>query len=78
MLFNLTRLLEPWIKPENLFNSDCLRKRTNWANPNKKFRFDNIEFDVDLFNKDYKTFSPKLEELLKNIDKISKYTIVVS
>ena len=58
------------IKPENIYDNNCLRKRTNWANPNNKYNFDNINFDLDLFLNNYKNFSPKLDELLKNIKKL--------
>jgi hypothetical protein len=55
-----------------LFNPDCVRKKSNWTIHSNKYKFDDESFDKDLFLNDIERNSPKLNALLKNIEKLDK------
>ena len=50
-----------------IFDSDCVRKKSNWTKSNPQYKFDSEKFDPELLNHDSKTKSPKLIALLDNI-----------
>ena len=54
------------------FNPDCVRKKSNWTVSSNKYKFDDESFDKDLFLNDIARNSPKLNALLKNIEKLDK------
>ena len=55
-----------------VFNSDCVRKKTNWSKLARKYKFDNPEFDPDELLADLPVVSPKLNKLLNVIDELDK------
>jgi len=56
----------------SLFESDCIRKKSNWSKSNPNFKLDSNHFDPDLFLKNIKSHSPKLHTLLQKIQKLDK------
>ena len=54
------------------FDPDCIRKKSNWSKVNPKFKIDSNEFDPEFFLKNMPSHSPKLVELLKNIESLDK------
>uniref|UniRef100_A0A6C0D4H5 Helicase ATP-binding domain-containing protein n=1 Tax=viral metagenome TaxID=1070528 RepID=A0A6C0D4H5_9ZZZZ len=66
--------LENLIKEENImsFDSDCIRKKSNWSKSSKHYKFDNPSFQPETLLNDIPTHSPKLDALLKKIDELDK------
>ena len=54
------------------FDSDCIRKKSNWSKSNPDFKLDSKSFDPELFFKNIKSHSPKLHTLLQKIQKLDK------
>jgi hypothetical protein len=54
------------------FNSDCVRKRSNWSRPSKIYKFDGRSFDKTATLKDIPSHSPKLHALLKKIEALDE------
>ena len=52
------------------FNSDCIRKKSNWSKSGKEYKFDSEDFNPEQFLKDIKERSPKLHTLLSKIEKL--------
>jgi len=55
-----------------VFNSACVRKKTNWSKLARKYKFDNIDFDPNQLLTDLPIVSPKLNKLLKNIAELDQ------
>jgi hypothetical protein len=55
-----------------IFNPECVRKKSNWITNSNAYKFDDESFDKDLFLKDIEKNSPKLNALLDNIKKIDE------
>ena len=55
-----------------IFNPDCVRKKSNWITNSNAYKFDDESFDKELFLKDIEKNSPKLNALLDNIKKIDE------
>ena len=53
-----------------VFDSNCVRKKSNWGKLNKVYKFDSPFFNINQFNSDISIQSPKLAKLLSNIDKL--------
>ena len=64
--------LEDLIKENTLlkFDSDCVRKRSNWSKSSDTYKFDSEKFDPEKLLKDIRDHSPKLHVLLDKIDKL--------
>ena len=56
----------------SIFDSDCIRKKSNWSKSNPDFKLDSKSFNPELFLKNIKSHSPKLHTLLQKIQKISQ------
>merc|ERR1711871_1114388 len=56
----------------SLFESDCIRKKSNWSKSNPNFKLDSDTFDSKFFLKSIKSHSPKLHTLLEKIQKLDK------
>jgi len=54
------------------FDSDCVRKRSNWSKPAKIYKFDGRGFDKQALLNDIPSKSPKLDALLKKIASLDK------
>ena len=54
------------------FDSDCIRKKSNWSKTNSVFKIDSKDFQPELFLKSIPSHSPKVDDLLKNIEKLDK------
>ena len=54
------------------YNPTCIRKRSNWSQSSPIYRFDDERFQPETFLKDMPDFSPKLEALMKNIEKLDR------
>ena len=52
------------------FNSDCIRKKSNWSKSGKEYKFDSEDFSPEQFLKDIQERSPKLHTLLSKIEKL--------
>jgi len=52
------------------FNSDCIRKKSNWSKSAKEYKFDTETFNPEQFLKDIQERSPKLHALLSKIEKL--------
>jgi hypothetical protein len=55
-----------------IFDSDCVRKKTNWSKSGNEFKFDAEEFDPEQLRKAIPSHSPKLNTLLDKIDALDK------
>ena len=66
--------LEKLLTEESIikFNPTCIRKKSNISKSYSKYRFDSLDFNPDELLNDIPTVSPKLEVLLKNIEKLDK------
>jgi hypothetical protein len=51
---------------------ECVRQKSNWSNTNKSYKFDKVAFDPQKLLNDIPNQSPKLDVLLKNIEKLDK------
>jgi hypothetical protein len=54
------------------YNPTCVRKRSNWSQGSKIYKFDDLAFEPQTFLKDMPDTSPKLDALMKNIDKLDR------
>jgi hypothetical protein len=54
--------------PKNL---ECVRQVSNWATLKPHHKFDSKVFDVKKLSKDIPEYSPKMKELLDNIDRLN-------
>ena len=48
------------------FDSDCIRKKSNWSKTNSVFKIDSKDFQPELFLKSVPSYSPKVDDLLKS------------
>jgi hypothetical protein len=53
-----------------LFDPICVRQKSNWSKVGKYHKLDNGYFNADVFLKDMKNRSPKLDTLLKKIAEV--------
>jgi hypothetical protein len=58
------------VTAEKIFDPTCIRDKINWSSSNNKYKFDNEEYDKEYFLNNIKDKSPKLDALLKNIEKL--------
>ena len=56
----------------SIFDSECIRKKSNWSKSNADFKLDSKSFNPELFLKNIKSHSPKLHTLLQKIQKLDK------
>jgi len=54
------------------FRPECVRSVANWTKVKKEHKFEKKTFDADQFLKDMPMASPKLVELMKNIEALDK------
>jgi len=54
------------------FRPDCVRTVTNWSRVKKEHKFEKKSFDAIRFKQDMPVASPKLAELLKNVQELDK------
>lgn len=54
------------------FNSECVRKKSNWSKTSNKYKLDNEDFNPLLFREDISKNSPKLKALLDKIETLDK------
>jgi len=54
------------------FDSECVRKKSNWSTPLDAYKFDSDKFDPARLLSDIKLRSPKLNALLNNIKRLDK------
>lgn len=59
-------------KDIKIYDSECIRKKTNWSKSNNSFKFDNNNFDPKLLLEELEFRSPKLQKLLDNISKLDE------
>jgi len=55
-----------------VFDSACVRKKTNWSKLARNYKFDNIDFNPKQLLTDLPIVSPKLNKLLKNIAELDQ------
>ena len=63
------------IVPIQSFNSDCVRKKSNWSNTIKNALFDEIDYDPSIILENMHYMSPKLEKLLDVIKQLDDYDV---
>jgi hypothetical protein len=54
------------------YNPTCVRKKSNWSKSSQIYRFDNPEFNPEIFLKDMPDYSPKLNSLMHKIEELDK------
>uniref|UniRef100_A0A6C0HSI7 Helicase ATP-binding domain-containing protein n=1 Tax=viral metagenome TaxID=1070528 RepID=A0A6C0HSI7_9ZZZZ len=54
------------------YNANCVRKKSNWSKSSQIYRFDNPEFNPEIFLKDMPDYSPKLNSLMHKIEQLDK------
>jgi superfamily II DNA or RNA helicase len=54
------------------YDPTCVRKRSNWNQGSNIYKFDNETFEPKTFLKDMSESSPKLDALMKNIEKLDR------
>jgi hypothetical protein len=54
------------------YDSECLRKKSNWSKTRAEYKFDTKDFDPAALSSAIHTHSSKLESLLKRIDDLDK------
>jgi hypothetical protein len=54
------------------YNPSCIRKRSNWGQGSPIYKFDDERFQPQTFLKDMPDSSPKLDALMKNIEKLDR------
>jgi len=54
------------------YNPTCVRKKSNWSKSSQIYRFDNPEFNPEIFLKDMPDYSPKLNSLMNKIEELDK------
>jgi hypothetical protein len=66
--------LETLLKKNQLmsYNSDCIRKKSNWSKSGAIYKFDSDTFDPEMLLNDMSERSPKLDALLSNITKLDE------
>ena len=66
--------LETLLKTNHLtsYNSDCIRKKSNWSKSGSIYKFDSDTFDPEMLLNDMSERSPKLDALLSNITKLDE------
>ena len=52
---------------ELVYDSECIRKKSNWTKSDPKYKLDSESFDSKLLLKSIKNKSPKLHVLIKPI-----------
>jgi len=67
---NKTKLIET--KTEYVYDSDCLRKKSNWSKSGNAYKFDHPEFDPKKLKTDIPSHSSKLDVLIKKIKDLDK------
>lgn len=55
-----------------LFDSECIRQKSNWTKSGNEYKFDTPEFDAKIFLNQMKIRSPKLHALMKNVAKLDR------
>ena len=55
-----------------MYNGRCIREKSNWSTSKMEYKFDKKKFDKEMFLKDYKKLSPKLNQLLKKINELDE------
>jgi hypothetical protein len=53
-----------------VYNSECVRKKTNWSKSSAVYKFDSDTFDPEVLLNDISERSPKLDALLKHINEL--------
>jgi hypothetical protein len=56
----------------NVFDSNCVRKKSNWSKLSRQYKFDNPFFNPKKLLNDLPIVSPKLNKLLSTIDELDK------
>ena len=66
--------LETLLKKNQImsYNSDCIRKKSNWSKSGAIYKFDSDTFDPEMLLNDMSERSPKLDALLSNITKLDE------
>ena len=66
--------LEYLIKENGIlsYNPTCIRKKSNWSKSSRIYKFDEPEFNPEIFLKDMPDNSPKLNALMKKIEELDK------
>ena len=66
--------LEQLLKEENIIQYDpiCVRKKANISKSYSEYKFDSLQFSKEKLLNDIATVSPKLDALLKNIEKLDQ------
>jgi hypothetical protein len=59
-------------KVDIVFDTQCIRKKTNWSSVSKFHKIDSGVFDPEIFLKDITSRSPKVNSLLEKIDYLDK------
>jgi hypothetical protein len=54
------------------YNPTCVRKKSNWSKSSQIYRFDNPDFNPEIFLKDMPDYSPKLNSLMHKIEQLDK------
>jgi hypothetical protein len=67
---NKAKLIET--KTEYVYDSDCLRKKSNWSKSGNAYKFDHPEFDPKKLKTDIPSHSSKLDVLIKKIKDLDK------
>ena len=70
MSLNLEDILKN--KPLTVFNPVCIRTKSNWSKSNSIYKFDSDTFSPETLLNDMYERSPKLVEMLKNIEALNK------
>ena len=60
------------IKKQIKYDSECIRKKSNWTKSDNQYKLDSDTFNPKLLLKDIKSHSPKLDALLKKIKELDK------
>lgn len=61
------------LKKMKVYDTPCIRNRSNWANLKEHHKFDKPNFNPIKFDYDMDSNSPKLEALLKKIEELDKH-----
>ena len=60
------------IKKQIKYDSECIRKKSNWTKSDNQYKLDSDTFNPKLLLKDIKSRSPKLDALLKKIKDLDR------
>ena len=55
-----------------VFDSECVRKKTNWSKTRNEYKFDDDNFDPEQLRKAIPSHSPKLNALMDKIEALDK------